>query len=224
MVSALPSAAFHHPGCPLQGSSGLPHPASPHPSYRRGPLPRHPGSLGEAQDKQIFPDVAVVEEGSEGKGGCCRERAGVLQVLGEREELLNTAKRFRKEQIPLDLIVQDWQYWGKYGWNAMRFDEEHYPDPAQMVKDLHDMDMKLMISVWSKIDPSSEVGKAAQEKGLFIPGTTWIDFFDEDASSFYWNNFRNRLLKHHSSKVSILWHSGFFMTHLSHLYMTTGKP
>lgn len=119
----------------------------------------------------------------------CRER------FHSQEELLNTAKRFRKEQIPLDLIVQDWQYWGKYGWNAMRFDEEHYPDPAQMVKDLHDMDMKLMISVWSKIDPSSEVGKAAQEKGLFIPGTTWIDFFDEDASSFYWNNFRNRLLK-----------------------------
>ena len=119
----------------------------------------------------------------------CRER------FHSQEELLNTAKRFRKEQIPLDLIVQDWQYWGKYGWNAMRFDEEHYPDPAQMVQDLHDMDMKLMISVWSKIDPSSEVGKAAQEKGLFIPGTTWIDFFDKDASSFYWNNFRDRLLK-----------------------------
>ena len=88
MVSALPPAAFPHPGCPLQGSSGLPHPASPHPSYRPGPWPQHPGSLGEAQDKQIFPDVAVVEEGSEGKGGCCRERAGVLQVLGEREELV----------------------------------------------------------------------------------------------------------------------------------------
>ena len=119
----------------------------------------------------------------------CRER------FKSQEELLATAQRFREEQIPIDLIVQDWQYWGKYGWNAMRFDEEHYPDPAQMVKDLHDMDMKLMISVWSKIDPSSEVGKAAQEKGLFIPETTWIDFFDKDASSFYWNNFRDRLLK-----------------------------
>ena len=119
----------------------------------------------------------------------CRER------FHSQEELLATARRFRKEQIPVDLIVQDWQYWGKYGWNAMRFDEEQYPDPAQMVKDLHDMDMKLMISVWSKIDPSSEVGKQAQEKGLFIPETTWIDFFDEDASSFYWNNFRDRLLK-----------------------------
>ena len=119
----------------------------------------------------------------------CRER------FHSQEELLSTARRFREEQIPIDLIVQDWQYWGRYGWNAMRFDEEHYPDPAKMVSDLHDMDMKLMISVWSKMDPNSEVGKIAQERGHFIPNTTWIDFFDEDASSFYWSNFRDRLLK-----------------------------
>lgn len=119
----------------------------------------------------------------------CRER------FHSQEELLSTARRFREEQIPIDLIVQDWQYWGRYGWNAMRFDEKHYPDPAKMVSDLHDMDMKLMISVWSKMDPNSEVGKIAQERGHFIPNTTWIDFFDEDASSFYWSNFRDRLLK-----------------------------
>lgn len=119
----------------------------------------------------------------------CRER------FHSQEELLSTARRFREEQIPIDLIVQDWQYWGRYGWNAMRFDEEHYPDPAKMVSDLHDLDMKLMISVWSKMDPNSEVGRIAQERGHFIPNTTWIDFFDEDASSFYWSNFRDRLLK-----------------------------
>lgn len=119
----------------------------------------------------------------------CRER------FHSQAELLATARRFREEQIPIDLIVQDWQYWGKYGWNAMRFDEEHYPDPAKMVSDLHEMDMKLMISVWSKMDPNSEVGKIAQQRGHFIPNTTWIDFFDEDASSFYWSNFRDRLLK-----------------------------
>ncbi len=118
----------------------------------------------------------------------CRER------FHSQEELLATAKRFRDEQIPIDLIVQDWQYWGKYGWNAMKFDEEFYPDPTEMVSDLHDMDMKLMLSVWSKIDPASEVGKEAQERGLFIPETTWIDFFDPEASGFYWDNFSSRLL------------------------------
>lgn len=119
----------------------------------------------------------------------CRER------FHSQEELLATARRFREEQIPLDLIVQDWQYWGKYGWNAMRFDEAHYPDPAKMVSELHDMDMRLMLSVWSKIDPNSAVGKEAQDKNYFIPGTTWIDFFDKDATDFYWENFSARLLK-----------------------------
>lgn len=118
----------------------------------------------------------------------CRER------FHSQEELLATARRFREEGIPIDLIVQDWQYWGKYGWNAMKFDEEFYPDPAGMVADLHDMDMKLMLSVWSKIDPASDLGKEAQDLGLFIPETTWIDFFDPEASGFYWENFSSKLL------------------------------
>lgn len=118
----------------------------------------------------------------------CRER------FHSQEELLATARRFREEQIPIDLIVQDWQYWGKYGWNAMKFDEEFYPDPKAMVDSLHGMDMKLMLSVWSKIDPSSEVGAQAQDNGYFIPETTWIDFFDEDAAGFYWKNFSEKLL------------------------------
>ena len=118
----------------------------------------------------------------------CRER------FHSQEELLATARRFREEGIPIDLIVQDWQYWGKYGWNAMQFDEEFYPNPTEMVADLHDMDMKLMLSVWSKIDPASDLGKEAQDLGLFIPETTWIDFFDPEASGFYWKNFSEKLL------------------------------
>ena len=31
------------------------------------------------------------------------------------------------------------------------------------------------------------------------------------------------LLQHHSSKSSILWHSGFFIVQLSHPYKTTGE-
>lgn len=118
----------------------------------------------------------------------CRER------FKSQDELLTTARRFRAEGIPLDLIVQDWQYWGKYGWNAMKFDEEHYPNPTEMVSELHDMNMQLMLSVWSKIDPASEVGKEAQESGYYIPETTWIDFFDQEAAGFYWKNFSEKLL------------------------------
>ncbi len=44
-------------------------------------------------------------------------------------------------------------------------------------------------------DPNSEVGREAQQKGHFIPNTTWLDFFDEDAAAFYQDNFTRRLIR-----------------------------
>ena len=49
-------------------------------------------------------------------------------------ELLENAREFRERKLPIDMIVQDWQYWGKYGWNAMKFDEDRYPDPGSMME------------------------------------------------------------------------------------------
>ncbi len=118
----------------------------------------------------------------------CRER------YKSQAELLENAAEFRTRRLPVDVIVQDWQYWGRHGWNAMRFDEEHYPDPAAMVRTLHDQDLRLMLSVWSKIDPRSELGRAFTERGHYIPGTQWVDFFDPAAAAFYWENFRSKLL------------------------------
>ena len=118
----------------------------------------------------------------------CRER------FHSSDEILQTAQRFRNEQIPLSVIVQDWQYWGKYGWNAMRFDEDYYPDPRALTDSLHAMGVRLMVSVWSKVDVSSEVGKQMSADGYYIPGTDWIDFFNPDAAAAYWSNFRQRLV------------------------------
>ncbi|AXC15849.1 Alpha-xylosidase [Acidisarcina polymorpha] len=118
----------------------------------------------------------------------CRER------FHSSQEILDTAEEFRKRQLPLDLIVQDWQYWGKYGWNAMKWDEQYYPDPAGMIDRLHAMHVKLMVSVWSKIDPATDVGKQFTAKGYYIPGTQWIDFFNPAAAALYWKNFSERML------------------------------
>ncbi|SFO69012.1 TIM-barrel domain-containing protein [Prevotella sp. tf2-5] len=118
----------------------------------------------------------------------CRER------FHSQDEILQTVDRFKREEMPLDVIVQDWQYWGKYGWNSMRFDEDHYPDPHLMTDSLHHRGVKLMLSVWSKIDKNSEVGKQMVQEGHYIPGTDWIDFFSPTAAQAYWRNFSERLL------------------------------
>jgi len=118
----------------------------------------------------------------------CRER------FHSSEEILQTANRFHQEGLPISTIVQDWQYWGKTGWNSMQFDTENYPDPKALTDSLHKMDIRLMLSVWSKIDKSSEVGKQMQRDGYYIPGTDWIDFFNPDAAAAYWKNFNQRLV------------------------------
>jgi len=118
----------------------------------------------------------------------CRER------YSTQEELLAAARRFHEEGIPVGTIVQDWQWWGKYGWNAMRFDEDRYPDPAGMVQELHGMGQHLMLSVWSKVDRGSEVGKELAAGGYYIDGTDWVDFFKPGAAACYWKNFSSRLL------------------------------
>lgn len=119
----------------------------------------------------------------------CRER------YKSQKELLENAEEFRKRRIPIDIIVQDWQYWGDLGWNAMQFDSKSYPDPKKMVDDVHGLNMRLMLSVWSKIDPNSEVGKEFSKHNLYIPGTQWIDFFNPKAAELYWSNFNQRLVQ-----------------------------
>jgi alpha-D-xyloside xylohydrolase len=78
----------------------------------------------------------------------------------------------------------------------MKFDEKNYPDPTQMVNKLHEQGTRLMVSVWAKVEPTSEVGKIMTEQNFFIPGTSWIDFYNPKAAACYWENFSRRLLPH----------------------------
>ena len=118
----------------------------------------------------------------------CRER------FHSSQEILETANRFKAEQMPVSMLVQDWQWWGKHGWNAMEFDEDTYPDPKALTDSLHKMDIRLMLSVWSKIDKTSEVGRQMESDGYYIPETDWIDFFNPEAAAAYWKNFNERLV------------------------------
>lgn len=119
----------------------------------------------------------------------CRER------YKSQNEIIENLTEFRNRKLPMDLIVQDWQYWGKYGWNAMQFDEKDYPDPAKMVRDIHQMNARFMVSVWSRIDQKSDLGKEFTARNFYIPNTPWVDFFNPAAADFYWKNFSEKLLK-----------------------------
>lgn len=111
----------------------------------------------------------------------CRER------YTSGSHLVETVKEFRKRNLPMDVIVQDWQYWGKYGWGVPKFDEANYPNPDRFIKQLHDLNARFSISVWENIDKKSEVAKPYLAKNLYIPNSPWIDVFNPDTQKMHWS-------------------------------------
>jgi alpha-D-xyloside xylohydrolase len=63
-------------------------------------------------------------------------------------ELLAVEKGYRDNNIPVDVIVQDWQYWSPYVWGSQLMDPSRYPDPAGLVNQLHAANVHTMISIW----------------------------------------------------------------------------
>lgn len=120
----------------------------------------------------------------------CRER------YASGTELVETVKEFRKRNMPMDVIVQDWQYWGKYGWGVPQFDETNYPNPSGFIKQLHDLNAHFSISVWENLDKESEVAKEYNKKNLYIPESPWIDIMNPITRETHWNVMNRNLFLH----------------------------
>jgi alpha-D-xyloside xylohydrolase len=68
-----------------------------------------------------------------------------------QDEIINTVAEFRKRKIPIDNIVEDWNYWEEDKWGSHEFDKTRFPDAEKMIKELHEKyNTQLMISVWPK--------------------------------------------------------------------------
>jgi alpha-D-xyloside xylohydrolase len=93
----------------------------------------------------------------------------------------------------MDVIVQDWQYWGSRGWGVPQFDEAHYPEPSKFIQEIHDLNAHFCISIWSNPDKNSELGRKYVEKNRFIPGTKWLDYFNPKTREEYWNTLKENM-------------------------------
>jgi len=81
---------------------------------------------------------------------------------GSTSELLAVKNSYRTGNIPVDVIVQDWDYWDPYAWGSHFMDESRYPDPASLVTQMHAANIHLMISVWPVYQQVSPVKKAGE--------------------------------------------------------------
>lgn len=87
-------------------------------------------------------------------------------VIGIRSSFFLLPESTNEKKIPVDVIVCDFFHWPKMG--DFRFEEEFFPDPDAMVKELKEMGMELMVSVWPQIDTQSENFAEMKQKGLLV--------------------------------------------------------
>lgn len=132
-----------------------------------------------------------------------------------QDRIVEVARTFRREQFPLDYIVQDWQYWGsdKDGtWSGMIWDPQRYPDPEGMIKAIHDLNMKLMISIWPSVGNDTPLAHELDQYGLRFEPLHWIsrkariyDAFSPRGRQIYFQHVQRGLLE---KGVDALWMDG----------------
>ncbi len=124
-------------------------------------------------------------------------------------ELTEVLDRYRATGVPIDCMIQDWQYWGdNYLWNAMEFNNPDFSNPERWIKHIHDQNAKLMISIWSSFGPMTKPFRELQPKGMLLEFQTWpqsglsewpprmdypsgvrpYDPFSKEARDIYWNH------------------------------------
>lgn len=131
-----------------------------------------------------------------------------------QDETVGVVKKYRDLGVPLDGIIQDWQYWGgNYLWNAMEFLNPDFPNPKKMIEDIHGMNAHMIISIWSSFGPQTKQFREMAPKGMLLDMGTWpqsglqewpprkdypsgvkpYDPFNPEARDIYWKYLNNGL-------------------------------
>ena len=125
-----------------------------------------------------------------------------------QDELVSTLAEFRKRNIPIDNIVQDWNYWPEDQWGSHEFESSRYPNPQKMLDDVHQMHGRFMISVWPKFYVNTANYKELNDKGwMYNQSPTddihdWVgrgykngfyDAYDPEARKVFWRQMDEKL-------------------------------
>jgi len=91
-----------------------------------------------------------------------------------QNELVGVVNKYRELGVPLDGIIQDWQYWGNnYLWNSMEFLNSEFPNPKKMVDDIHRQNAHVIISIWSSFGPQTKQFREMEPKNMLLNFGTW---------------------------------------------------
>ncbi|NGZ86625.1 glycoside hydrolase family 31 protein [Duganella aceris] len=127
-----------------------------------------------------------------------------------QESLLTVAKTYREKKYPLDVMVLDWFYWTRMG--QMDINPAEFPDPDGMNKQLHDMGMQSIISIWPRFETAGRYFNELDTKGYLlkdkegksVDGLPFrsdrtgglIDPTNPAARAWFWEKARDNILSH----------------------------
>jgi len=100
-----------------------------------------------------------------------------------QHEIIETLAEYRRREVPIDMIVQDWHYWPQ-GWGYMHMDPKYYPDPKAMADSVHQMNAHLMVSIWPNPQGCPQFDDY-NARGYMLPHSVY-DAFSEEARRYYW--------------------------------------
>jgi alpha-D-xyloside xylohydrolase len=91
-----------------------------------------------------------------------------------QDELVSVVKKYRELGVPLDGIIQDWQYWGNnYLWNAMDFLNGEFYDAKKMIRDVHSLNAHMIISIWNSFGPMTKQYRDLDKISALFNIETW---------------------------------------------------
>lgn len=111
-------------------------------------------------------------------------------------ELLSIANQYRTAKIPLDCIVQDWDYWTPDYWGSHTMNASRYPNPKALIDSLHRMNLHTMISIWPVFHSSTANYNQFGAINALYPSTGAHHFYDphnDAAKKIYWNQVNTQL-------------------------------
>ncbi|PYH50029.1 putative glycosyl hydrolase [Aspergillus saccharolyticus JOP 1030-1] len=130
-----------------------------------------------------------------------------------QEQILNVAREYKRRQVPLDLIVVDFFHWPHQG--EWKFDPKFWPDPDTMIKELKDMNVEVMVSIWPTVETASENYPEMLEHGLLIrhdrglrvamqcdADITHFDATNPAARAFVWNKAKQH---YYDKGIKVFW-------------------
>ncbi|PWY86985.1 hypothetical protein BO70DRAFT_215150 [Aspergillus heteromorphus CBS 117.55] len=130
-----------------------------------------------------------------------------------QEQLLDVAREYKRRKVPLDLIVVDFFHWKHQG--EWKFDPEFWPNPEAMIKELQEMNVELMVSIWPTVETASENYPEMLERGLLIRhdrgmriamqcdgDITHFDATNPEAREYVWSKAQQN---YYSKGIKVFW-------------------